>query len=117
MSVRSLLAVTLFCTFVLPVQSARSQRPTGNELLDWCHENQSTYKDGLCLGFIEGLAEVAAELKLMCAPADHVTRQQIRDVVVHSLESDPAERQIAAKSLVLKALQAAFPCPPGATSR
>jgi len=113
MFARYLLALMLFSTFVVPVQTAHSQSLTGDELLDWCRENRSTHKDGLCLGFIEGLAEVAAELKLMCAPADRITRQRMRDVVMDSLESNPAERQLAARSLVLKALQAAFPCPPG----
>jgi hypothetical protein len=87
----------------------------GNELYGDCTESDGTPPTAYCLGFVAGVFDTAEMLLLdssgrLCAPKS-VTLGQVRDVIVKYLRENPAERNLPASLLALRAVQAAWPCP------
>jgi Ssp1 endopeptidase immunity protein Rap1a len=87
----------------------------GNKLWELCSSNPL---DSGCGGYVEGVADaMSANLPSgvagfhACLPADQ-TIQQVADVVKRYLRDRPEDRGYTAASIVAKALQQAFPCPP-----
>jgi hypothetical protein len=81
----------------------------GNDLFEMCQEDASSYKQGLCDGYITGVAAVGQNDGTICLPP-HTIVQQIYDVVTYGLRNHPEERQRPSQVLVLKYLHAAFKC-------
>jgi Rap1a immunity proteins len=105
---RSLLALATIA-LIAPARASI----TGNQLYNFCRDNNADFDDGTCFGFVSGLFEVADELHLVCVPMT-ATPRQIRDVVLRFLERHPDNRHESARGLVLAAIQTAYPCPEGA---
>lgn len=83
---------------------------SGNELYDWCtHSNWA-----LCDGFVEGSADIfiAQNANSVCMPTGQsgVTVQEVVDVVKKYLTNHPETRHYPAYSIILVALDRAFPC-------
>jgi hypothetical protein len=98
---------------------------TGNQLFEECQPSASYYKQGVCLGFVAGVADAmdAAQSSWRhetvtgwraCLPANQVTEGQVQDVAVNFLTRHPELRHYGAVGLVAAALAEAFPCPAAA---
>src|ERR1700733_12575609 len=85
---------------------------TGNVLYGWCTEPVGSFNVGLCEGYIEAVSDVADALKSLdvCTP-QHVTVQEVVDIVKKYLADNPAKRHFTAYGTVINALSAVFPCP------
>lgn len=95
---------------------------SGNDLWTYC-DAPSTAAPGkmdgngaLCDGYIAGALSMLrlmrnGESKFYCAPPDVPVPQEI-DVVKSFLRDAPDQRQFAASSLVLVAMNRAYPCAP-----
>ena len=95
------------------VQAAELKNPvTGNGLLSDCDDSSDSYSQGLCNGYILGVARLGGRRGNHCVPA-HATNRQVYDVVKNGLRSHPEERQKESNDLILKYLHAAFPCAKG----
>jgi hypothetical protein len=86
----------------------------GNDLYAYCTASDPS-KRGICLGYIEGMADsismmqsVSSGAAVVCIPA--VVAGQARDVVVKYLQENPAHRDEAGATLVMEALHDAWPC-------
>ena len=80
----------------------------------------------LCLGYVEGVADAGEQQALVGANATGASTLgiwrwciptgaasvQARDIVVNFLRENPAQRHLAAASVVALALQHAWPCRP-----
>ena len=105
----------LWVIMVVSVNAARlamAEFQDGNVLYGACF-SQSSYEQGICLGFIQGIADALAGNAIngftACLPA-HVTAGQARDVVTRFLASHPETRHLAAAGMVARPLAEAFPC-------
>jgi hypothetical protein len=102
------IALTLY-----PAAPAVADTDTGNQLLAGCSAGtanfDSTTKQFECFNYIRGAADMAAALRVFCAPQG-VTYGQIQDVVVNGLRNDPANRHHGSSYLIFKYLSASFPC-------
>jgi Rap1a immunity proteins len=91
---------------------------TGNDLLDLCRRNRLE-----CVGYVMGATDVLSQQPVfqwqqsetpmtvsVCIP-EHVSGDQVTDVVLRELNSHPERRHLSAWNLVAVALYAAFPCP------
>ena len=76
---------------------------TGNDLQQYCNAAPT----GLCAGYVLGVTDTT--LDLYCFPPG-VSRMQIRGVAVNYLNNHPEKLHLLAPGLVIKAMQAAFPC-------
>ena len=88
----------------------------GNSLYAWCL-SASRSQQGLCDGYILGIADAMEESKTIagfaaCIPAQVRTRSwaQILNVVKRFLASHPEKRPLSATELIAQAFQEAFPC-------
>lgn len=85
---------------------------TGNDIYEYCRA-VSPVRFGLCLGYIEGIADVLEVGSIFgyraCVPGT-VKVEQLRDIVVQFLFRDAAMREVGAVPLVAQALSGAFPC-------
>jgi hypothetical protein len=88
---------------------------SGNELYDLC-TSSSAVKLGACSGYIMGVSDAESVLatetghaRLFCEPDSAVVRQDV-DIVKRYLENHPELRHLSAASMVVFALQQAFPC-------
>jgi hypothetical protein len=99
---------------------ASAQTLTGNELLARC-KGQLNHERAWCLGYVHGFQSglfMADALGfrgpngngVYCVPMN-VTVTQATDVIVKSLEENPATRHDGAALLAFNALVRAFPCP------
>jgi hypothetical protein len=85
----------------------------GNDLYAYCTASEN-FKRGICLGYIEGLADSIGVMQsisaavVVCFPP--VSGGQARDVVVKYLQENPAHRHEAGATLVMEALHDAWPC-------
>jgi len=116
--VKRLPAATIVVAFLLACNSHGDQArhwgetpgfETGNQLLEDCTESH-------CLGYIIGVSDTIAFLQsadLLRTPyclERHITQGQVEDVVTKYLQDHPADRHLAAASLVFHALTDALPC-------
>lgn len=87
---------------------------TGNTLHEQCQDG-SGFSSGICMGYAVGVADAMMKKRKLlgyqaCFPKG-VTRAQVMDVVMAWLTKHPEKRHLAAWSLVIVALDEAFPCP------
>lgn len=82
--------------------SAEATSPTGDKLYDDCR-SKNDFKEGFCLGFIEGVIETSP---LICPP-NGATLGQSQDIVVRFLKESPNMRNHPADLLVVTALSLA----------
>lgn len=80
----------------------------GNGLLAACADSDLLTK-AICAAYINGVADVANQIGLICLPAG-VTHGQTLDVVTNGLRQNPAERHNLSAMLALTYLTQAFPC-------
>ena len=90
---------------------------SGEWLLSKCRSGQQR-DQGDCLGFTMGLADAVSVATAyggacgtfrVCRP-EHVTDEQVRDVIVKYLEAHPAELNSSAVAAAVRALAAVWPC-------
>lgn len=89
----------------------------GNTLHAWCETADGNAGRAQCLGYIESAVDTHETLvdwkripPKFCMPGN-VALDQIRLVVVKNMNEHPEELHKSASSLVLRALNKAFPCP------
>src|SRR5262249_15835262 len=94
---------------------ARADYRDGNQLYAECRSSPEA-KQLLCLGYVMAIAgaasapnAVGADGFMVCGLED-VTVKQLLDVVIRYLSAHPEERPLSAFSLVVAALDEAFPC-------
>jgi hypothetical protein len=96
-------------------RAAEAQFYSGNDLHGYCSVDRGNlhYAQymGICQGFVAGVVDSSLRpLSFrVCVPAG-VTLQQTADVVTNYLRDHPEERHYTAQSLVVFALQQAWPC-------
>jgi len=91
---------------------------SGEWLLTKCRSGQQQDKT-TCLAFVMGLTDAVSVATAyggacgtfrVCRP-EHVTDEQVRDVIVRYLEANPVERRsTSAVALAARALAAVWPC-------
>jgi len=87
--------------------SAHAQFKTGNKLYEQI--TSSSQMDQMnAIGYVTGVADTL-QLALVCAPAS-INAGQLLDMTKQYLERVPARRHLAADSLILEVLRAAWPC-------
>jgi hypothetical protein len=117
---RAILAVLLVGPAATPPVHATDVFETGNDLLEKCQRQSHDFENGVCLGFIVGVADAIAAVRprggmvggWRACPASDVTSGQVRDVVVGFLTGHPELTHRGAATLAAHALAEAFPCPP-----
>ena len=87
----------------------------GNRLLEWCESSES-----LALAYVTGAYDAAQYMSVfvgseayaptICTPAGS-QNTQYRDIVCRYVDDHPEARTSSATSLVVMALQEAWPCP------
>lgn len=111
---------------------SEAQSIDGNELLETCTSTDPVF-GGFCIGYILGAIEgeslgafivvgqtipdldvsdaneMISALLGHCTPSE-ATNKQLRDITVKHLKENPAERHNSARTQILEALRAAFPC-------
>jgi hypothetical protein len=127
-----LLAVIVLAAVLASLADARAENPvgglrsTGDMLYAHCLSS-NTYARGICLGYVEGVADAGEQQALAgasvsgdastlgtwrwCIPTG-AALGQARELVVKFLRENPAERHLAAAGIVASALQRAWPCRP-----
>jgi Rap1a immunity proteins len=128
----ALWAVVVLAAVLASLADARAEntvgglRSTGDMLYTHCLSS-NTYARGICLGYVEGVAEAGEQQALAsasvsggastlgtwrwCIPTG-AAAGQAREIVVKFLRENAAERHLAAASIVALALQHAWPCRP-----
>ena len=101
----------------LPAQPAKASIDSGNDLLTACTGSQAGFEDGLCMGFIQGVTVgivadhvINNKIRMPYCVRPGVTLGQLDDVVVAYLKAHPANRDTTAASIVLAAIEDAYPC-------
>ena len=102
---------------VMSVSAAgQAAHVSGTNLHAWCL-SASRAQQGLCDGYIEGIADAMEESKTTggftaCIPAAVRIRRtaHVYEVVKRFLASHPERRHLSAIGLVANAFQEAFPC-------
>lgn len=82
---------------------------SGNELFQSCEAREGTADNGVCVGYIKGVADTFQIAHQFCPPKGAIG-EQLNDVVIKYLRDHPEKRHYSASSLVIVALQRAFPC-------
>lgn len=85
---------------------------TGNELLDSCNRNDSSFVSGYVVGVYDHIEMNRSEgqKRFICIPTGAQARQ-VRDIVCGFLVRHPENRQWSAAALINNALIEAWPCP------
>lgn len=110
---RAILLIGMLLAFDVRADAFES----GNTLADKCRgaaQREVTFPDGICLGYVTGIADVMAISPIgrsrACIPTSGTTKGQMVDIVVKHIREHPEELHYDAASLVAKALSTAFPC-------
>jgi hypothetical protein len=82
---------------------------SAQEIKDMCRKNEARFGDGLCMGFIMGVHDLASGSNEVCAPKG-VTIGQVMDVVKKYLNDHPEKGHYSADSVIWIALQEVWPC-------
>jgi hypothetical protein len=91
-------------------QEVRVNPAYGNGLLEVC-DNDDLLQKAICAAYINGVADAASAMRLVCFPPQ-VDYGQTRDVVVKGLRDHPEVRQRPSSVLAIAYLTNAFPCTP-----
>jgi|WetSurMetagenome_2_1015567.scaffolds.fasta_scaffold64564_4 hypothetical protein len=76
---------------------------------DLAEKTPNTYSGGYFDGYVQGLVEGKAQDEELCIP-DGVVQGQVAEAVRKYLKDHPEELHLHAVPLILKAIQAAWPC-------
>ena len=82
---------------------------TGSSVLDGCGR-EDDWNGGACAGIIVAYADALRHQGKVCQP-EEVTYEQVRDVFVNFLKTNPIKRQSAAYPLAERAFREAWTCP------
>jgi Rap1a immunity proteins len=82
---------------------------TGNLLYATCTSGNTSICEGYIIGVADTLAGYYAKGQVCFSPPG-VTADQVRDVVVRYIASNPAQRHFGAAGMIVRALASAFPC-------
>ena len=84
---------------------------SGNQLLEHCSNSDNAQLRAGCAFYVMGVSDTlrASGATTACPPRD-ITGIQATDVVIRFLRDNPQYRHMSAASLVVGALQSAFPC-------
>jgi Rap1a immunity proteins len=97
--------------FLLLVSPANASIDTGNSLLN-DRTSQNPFDNGYCYGVISGYF-ASMRLTYTCSKfSTKITRGQVKDVVVKSLQDNPGDRHLPATALAYRAFYLAFDCKP-----
>lgn len=127
----ALWAVVVLAAVLAILADARAENPagglrSGGDMLYAHCLSSDTYARGMCLGYVEGIADAGEQQALAGASASGASTLgiwrwciptgaasgQAREIVVKFLRENPAQRHLAAASIVASALQRAWPCRP-----
>lgn len=86
--------------------SVQARLTTGNDLMQHCVASP----DSFCAGYIGGVVDTSHAL--FCFPPEPVKREIINITIMY-LRDHPKRLGLYAPNLVIKAMQAAFPCKDG----
>lgn len=89
--------------------AAASEPGTGSWLLETCRGDHGNDGKAFCLGYSMGLADLLLGQERICMAMD-VTSEQIRTTVESYLTANPQALQQHPVLLVIRALEAGFPC-------
>jgi hypothetical protein len=92
-----------------PGASFSSEPGTGVWLLETCRGDHGTEGRAFCMGYTMGLADLMMGQQRICMTMD-VTSEQIRMTVQDFLAQHPQQQQQHPVLLVIRALEAGFPC-------
>lgn len=87
---------------------------SGSSLLQHCRNSTGSFLDGVCAGFILGVADALASpggvfgFRACRPPA--ATRGQLTEIVVKHLQGNPQQWHLSGASIAAQALARAFPC-------
>jgi Rap1a immunity proteins len=85
---------------------------SGDNLLELCAGKEI----GICLGYVEAIADAMSEKGPSKSPqicvSHDVTGRQVLGIVISFLRANPSMRHYSASPLVKDALEEAFPCQP-----
>jgi Rap1a immunity proteins len=91
-------------------QAAPGHFISGNKLYKDCNAPPESPKNGICIGYVEGITDALNMNGTVCTPADVTVRQAERVIVKYIREDNPEYRHFAASLLAGAALGQAFPC-------
>ncbi|WP_417766105.1 Rap1a/Tai family immunity protein [Spongiibacter tropicus] len=104
--------VLLVLALTLTTNIAYAAFTDGNELYQWLledeNENGSRFKSGLYSGYVNGVVDLGDDI-LFCTTTG-VTRGQFTAVVAKYLKNNPEKWNQSAHSIVVDAMEEAFPC-------
>ena len=107
----------IFIALVLIIDPAKATNERanfydGNKLYEECSADQdvNATKDGYCIGYISGVADLARWAGFQICIPKTVSRRQIRDVTYKYIQDNPGDRHLNAEFLVFTALETEFPC-------
>lgn len=115
---RAILLAGVTAAWTMTSIPAQAAFMTSAKLLGHCEKGVAGSLDhmGLCLGFIAGvhddltaMEEIGAINMVFCPPAT-VTLDELRAIVVASLQRNKAESQTPASKLAVNAMVERFPC-------
>lgn len=111
-------AVGVACAYT-PVQADDLSITTGNSLKSWCDadgddDTETTIMMSLCRGYISGSFEAVWSMSILSGNGSQcdmaaVTDEQISDIVLTYIKSNPSERHKPAFLSVLASMKEAFP--------
>jgi hypothetical protein len=105
-------AMLVACALFAMASAARADFDTGHRLLEKCQSPQLD-QTSYCLGYVAAVSDAVRSNYLgdwtACIPHE-ATLGQVRDIAVGFLERQPATRDLAAWSLISRALAEAWPC-------
>lgn len=109
--IKKLVAVTVLSILLSPASYAGLR--SGNQLANHCEEDNAGFNEGVCYGYVMGVADLFSwinpELKT-CIPST-VTVKQLVSIVKKKLKENPERLHVGADLLVMGWLLETFPCP------
>jgi len=100
-------------TASLLLLSVPARATSGNELMSWLpdyEKSSGSWGGGMFMGYVTGVAEVG-EAIFYCSPKN-ATHGQTAAIVAKYLRNNPEKWNLPAGSLIISALQSAYPpCP------
>ena len=81
----------------------------GQQFLTAC-ESEDALQLGVCLGFIQGIADALQDQRVICLP--RIGARELRIVLIKSLRAKPEDLSQPANSLISRSLRDAYSCPP-----
>jgi hypothetical protein len=102
---RVALGLALVVAVSAPAMAQRVSKVNGNRLLALCKQTDITG----CDAYVAGVADTLTEKHAACIPPQ-VTTDQLRAVVLKTLNQHPEKRELSGAVIVLHSLTTAYPC-------